>query len=1174
MRRNADKQEIVPLRAWSGYSLLRGPVTVERLVQRACQLGHGPLALTDVNNLYGATVFYKQATAAGLKPIIGAELSPGDGANGGGTAARDCVVALAADETGYENLCRLITRLQLRSNPYERPSASASAAARLRGPDGRSGAIDAVWRKLGNGGENGEDPSHVSRASCPRPQRAGGTPATQDRSSFLNDLAELSAGLVLIVEEPAIAIGLRRAGLGEGGLFLGIDPATQSKSRLRRLAEFSQQARLPLVATAPAMLLEEDDHEVARLLAAIRLGTTLEGAGDCHLPSRSALMRSPGELARQLADFPQALANNAAIAERCQLALLPRRPVFPRYDCPDGLSPSAHLGELCRAGMTRRYGASPPPGAQDRLRRELAMIAGRGLSEYFLVVREIVAYARQKGLPVAGRGSGAGSLVAYLLEITNVCPLAFNIPFERFLNEQRRDFPDLDIDFCWRFRDEVIDFAFRRWGAANVAMVSMHLTFQPRSAIRETAKALGLSNDQISRLEHGQPQGERVLSDRYESLLERYGRKASPLDALLGQGVAGVSPAQRGQDARDTNSGNPDDPLPRIARLARRLMGLPHNLSVHPGGIVIGKKPIDHYVPIQPAAKGVMITQYDKDGVEDIGLVKLDLLGNRNLSTVRCAGELVRQRHGLSLDVEALPPADPATIELLRRADTVGCNQLESPAMRHLLRQMRPSTVRDVMAVLAMIRPGAASIGMKEVFVRRLRGLEKAPAGFAPVDEILRETCGVMLYEDDVMLTASAVTGCSLAQADRFRKAVQKCPDDQARLALSREFLSACAARGASADYAKNLWVQMAKFNAYSFCRAHAASYAQLAYAGAYLKAHYPLEFWAACLNNNQSMYHARVYLEQAKRQGIRFLSPCARRSQAEFALEDGAIRLGLNRIAGLGPVAVEEILQARARRQFDSLTDCLARSRVGQTEARNMILCGAFDFAGRTRPQLMMELELFLADRRGGSQDIPSSVGWDKSAAGRCPTNIKNDGGRPPSGRSLPPYDTSGTGETPVLPRQLPLLSDRPNLPPLPGDFSPLRKYGDHRRITGLSVGQHLLALYRPMLANQVNADSRDLPARLGQRVRIAGLLEAQRITPTASGNQMSFLTLDDEWGLFEVTVFPGACQADALRTYGPHIVTGIVQDNYGAIILEARSLTTAKMSREQREHREPNRS
>jgi DNA polymerase-3 subunit alpha/error-prone DNA polymerase len=1012
-------EDITPLHVRSAYSLLRGTCAPDRLVDHAGRLGYARLALTEVNNLYGATVFWKLATAAGISPIVGAELMP----PADGEDSRS-VVALVENEIGYENLCRIITRIH-----------------------------------------------------------CGGDP-----SAFFTGAAELSAGLHLIADDPAAAVSLLQGGTDRHRVWLGLDPLTQPRARVGELAACARRHGLGLVGTGKALLPTVEDFEVARLLAAIRLGETLQSTPAHQLPHPKATLRSSAELARQLADFPQAIANNLRLAKQCAaFRLLPRAPVFPLFSCPDGLDAAAYLHRLATEGVRRRYGATPSQVVLSRLEKELALIERRGFCEYFLVVRDIVQYARSRGAPVAGRGSGAGSLVAYVLSITNVCPIAYGIPFERFLNEGREDFPDLDVDFCWRIRDEAIDYAFRRWGADRVAMVSMHITFQQRSALRETAKAMSMSDEQVSRMEEGKC-------------------------AVQG------------------------DELAQIRRLSRQILHLPRNLSVHPGGIVIGRKPIDHYVPVQPAPKGVTITQYDKDGLEDIRLVKLDLLGNRNLSTVRYACDLIRQR-GESIDIEALPPDDAGTIQLLQAADTVGCNQLESPAMRSLLRMMRPSGVGDVMKVLALIRPGAASIGMKEAFIRRHLRLEPAPRGPAEADAILRDTYGVMLYEDDVMLVAAAMLGSSPVEGDRFRKAVQKCPDDRRRLELSREFLSRCRDRGIRGDYAGDLWVQMAKFNAYSFCRAHAASYAVLAYAAAYLKRHYPLEFWTAALNNNQSMYHPRVYVEQAKRAGIEFLPPEVNRSGEEFAIDGGAIRVGLRCVKGLGPAGVGGILEARGKRPFEGLSDFLCRAGTAAEEARALVLCGAFDWTGRTRPALMMELNLLTALRAGREA---RRGGWRDSSPA--------------------------------------LLAARPVIPDPPGDYSPTRKYLDQRRILGISTGPHLMATLRPALNGSTDADSRQLPQRIGRRVRIAGLPEAVRTTPTQSGQTMMFLTLDDEFGLFEATVFPDLCRRirglqaatngglEPLRPpnrYRPYIITGKVRDQYGAITITAEDIRDCQPNR-----------
>ncbi len=990
------RQPITPLIARSGYSALRGPTPLERLVRDAAALGHEHLALTDTNGLYGLRRFWRLAADADLTPIVGAELR---------APAGPAATALVADEAGYRNLCRLLT----------------------------VGHAD--------GGADG--------FAFPPPAR----------------MVEHLAGLRLLTEDAALARRLVGAGAAADRLFLAVDPAAQSPADRRRIVREAEELGLPIAAAGKALFARREEYEVARVLAAVRTRTTRDTVPADALPPPGARLRGPEELAGAPGDLPPAAArNNRRLVEECSgFRLLPRKPVFPGYDTPDGEAPPTMLRRLCREGVRRRYGRSRR-AVEDRLARELALIERRGFVEYFLVVRDIVHTARGRGAPVAGRGSGASSLVAYVLGITNVCPLAFDIPFERFLNDRRTDFPDLDIDFCWRIRDDVIDYALARWGRSRTAMICTHNTFQQRSAFRETAKAFGLSDEQISALR----------------------------------------PADTERDPR----------LAEIGRLSHRLIGLLHNLSVHPGGVVIAPAGIDRHVPVEPAPKGVPITQYDKDGVEDIGLVKLDLLGNRSLSTIRAACDLVREHTGRVVDVEALPGEDAPTLATLRAADTVGCNQIESPAMRHLLRALAPDDPRGLMQALALIRPGAASIGMKETFIRRRRGLEPVPPDVPAVAGILGGTHGVMLYEDDVMLVAAAMLGSDLPDADRFRKAVQKCRSDAERLALSREFVSRCTARGLPADYAKGMWVQMAKFNAYSFCRAHAASYAMLAYASAWLKTHHPLEFWIACLNNNQSMYHPRVYVEQAKRGGVRFLLPDVNRSGEDFTADehpDGGrgVRVGLGRVGGLGPAGVEAILAARRERPYDSLTDFLSRTALGRDEARTLIQCGAMDALGPNRPTLMMELNLFLSMRPHRRPDQPA------------------------------------------------LLAARPTVPVLPDDYSPTRRYVEQRRALQISVGPHVMGLHRPRLAGQSDADSRDLPDRVGRKVRIAGVLEAQRAARTQAGQTMLFLTLDDEYGLFEATVFPGVYSAvGVLDRYGPYLISGWVQEQYGSVTVTAETV------------------
>ncbi len=972
-----------PLHVRSAYSLLRGTTLPEELLDIAAQGQYGALALTDTNNLYAAPTFYQAAEARGLRPILGAELRQGE----------QRLLALVRSQTGYENLCQLITRLQ-----YEEDRPLTAMAARF-----------------------GE-------------------------------------GLHLVADDAATARQVRAGGAAPESIWLALESVMQKRA--------TDGGDFPLLATGRVLMGSKTDRDLARLMAAMRLGTVYERVSAAEVPPGAACLQPRAYYEARYADYPDALANNRAVASECgDFHFLPREAVFPGYECPRGLSALRFLQQLCDEGLRRRYGLQAPTGAKRRLERELSLIARMGFVEYFLVVWDIVQYARRRRAPVAGRGSGASSLVAYLLEITNVCPLHYELPFERFLHEEREDFPDLDIDFCWRIRDEVIDYAFRRWGNENVAMVSMHCTFQQRAAVRETLKAFGFSNEQISELGDGAPRN--------------------------------------------------DPRLAQIQQLAARLVGLPHTLSVHPGGIVIGRQPIDRYVPIQPAPKGVGITQYDKRGIESIGLVKIDLLGNRNLSTVRAACALIEQRRGQHVDIERLPVDDPATVARLQAGDTIGCNQLESPAMRQLLTMVRPRHTHDVMQVMALIRPGAASIGMKEVFIRRHRGLDHPPKGHPKVDAILAESNGIMVYQDDVMRVAAAMLNTTLVEGDHFRRSVEKCRDDAKREELSRLFLTRAAANGIDLEFAKHMWVQMAKYNSYSFCRAHAASYGLLSYGGVWLKSHYPLEFWTASLNNNQSMYPLRVYIEEAKRMGIRFLLPEINGSEEDFTIEGNAIRLGLRLVQGLGETGIATILRARRGGAFTSVRDFLARTRLSIAATKALILCGAFDTLAANRPSLIMALNLCAGER-------PRATG---------------------------PQDE--------------LFAVEPQLHGgFSRDFPPQRKYIDEWRVLGLSVRQHILALFRGQFTDRVDLDSRHLRDWVGRDVTLVGMLETRQAAYTRQNDEMMFATFSDEHGLFEVNIFPELCRRlhGSLSFYGPYLITGRVGTKYDTYSIDATAVSLAR--------------
>jgi DNA polymerase III alpha subunit len=757
------------------------------------------------------------------------------------------------------------------------------------------------------------------------------------------------------------------------------------------LLEFPGDAVEDVVCAAPR------EWRLHRLLSAIRQNALVVQVGDLAPPS--AYLREDLALGTDERD----------LLESCAWDFLPAPKVFPRDQ--GGME---RLRILTERGLARRYGASPP---RDRVERELGLIGTLGYADYFLVVHDIVAHSRERGLPVAGRGSGASSVVAYALGITNVCPIRFELPFERFLHEERRDYPDIDVDFSWRVRDEVLAHVFRTW--PDSAMVSSHITFQARSAFREAAKAYGYSDAQVDAL--------------------RKGRIDVPDRA-------------------------------RLEAAAAALLGLPRHLSVHPGGVVLHP---DGVAPLVPAEKGVRVTQYDKDTVEQVGLVKIDLLGNRALSTIRETTELVERETGWRIDPEALPERDGAAEALLAEARTLGCNQLESPAMRSLIRKLRPRDAKGLMQALALIRPGAAAQGGKEAFVRRARGEEAVPPALRA---LFPDTHGLLIYEDDAMLAAAAAAGMTLAEGDRFRKRVQKA---STRDAAEAEFLAR-----ASADpgLARELWAQMAKFGEFSFCRAHAASYGVLAWASAWLAAHEPAAHWTAALNNNQGLYEARTYVEQARREGIATRPPCVQRSGVEFTLEDGAIRTGLGRIAGLEERELGQILE---QRPFSSIGDFLERTRISKPSLRALALSGAFDWTGEPRPRALLRL--------------------------------LSKGGR-----------------------------GAPSL----GDFTEAEKFRHEMELLGISTRGHPLSFLAP---GPRAFDSRGLAGAEGRRVTLLGVMATRRIAMTSGNEAMEFLTLEDEYGVFEAVLFPNVFRRyrRLIGTLGPYEVTG--RGEGGGIRVEA---------------------
>jgi len=945
---------------------------------------------------------------------------------------------------------------------------------------------------------------------------------------------ELRHGLHALTADPSL---LGRLGRGMPRDALWAELPASRPGRFSGIAEAASALGVRTVAGGAVNGVGREEHRLHATLTAIRRNTLVGRLGPQDLAPREAYFKAPAAVASLFRRHRDALAATREIADSCRFELRRERWIFPDPPLPAGETAASHLRALCEAGLVCRYGRVTAPASR-RLERELAVIERLGFSSYFVVVGEILRFARERGIPSVGRGSGAGALTAYLLGITNVDPLRYRLAFERFLHEKRPDHPDLDVDLCWIRRDEVIEHVYATYGRDRVAMISTHNTFQPRSAFREAAKAHGVAHAVVNR-----------LAPRVPHHLE------GPLREVL------AAPARGAAVPMD------EPPWPRILDDAQALIGLPRHLGLHPGGIVISDGPLDAIVPLERAAKGIVCTQYEMRAVEAVGLVKIDLLGNRALSTIGETVELVARHRGVRLEPDAFPHADPETAALLARGDTLGVFQMESPAMRSLNRMLGTPDLATTIAAVALIRPGPAGSGMKERFVRRLRGEEPVVYDDPRLEPLLGDTLGVLLYEEDVMCVAAEVAGLALEDGDVLRRAIAGA-DGAERDRLGRVFADRARRRGYTPEAAETIWTHLLQFGAFAFCKAHAAGYGMLAWQTAWLKAHYPAEFACALMNHHAGMYEKRTHLEDAKRRGVRVLLPDVNHSQDAFTVEDGCVRTGLARVRGLSAATREALLAARRRRPFRSLEDFLIRVRPSRPEAEALVLAGALDVTGRTRPQMLCVLAAaFERYRRRAGED--AAWGWGASGDGRAgaarAVEVGAAHGEPRVGGGEPgvasPVETGrragdGAGDEAEAGDLFTETSPWP-VPPLP-EYPDPERLGLEWSALDVCVRGHPMDLIRGEPALRGAVSCRDAERSVGRRVRVAGVLAARRVVPTAAGRRMQFVTLEDETGLVECTLFPEvyARHRGLVREVGPYVVEGRIETQYGAPTLTVERL------------------
>ena len=864
-------------------------------------------------------------------------------------------------------------------------------------------------------------------------------------------------------------------------VFLSVGPGTGARRR-RGLARAAGERRLPVAAAGPVLFPGRDDFFLARLLEAIRTRKPLPSPPPP--PPRWGWLRSEREERAGLDDFPGAAAAAERIAGGCELELELDRLHLPRYPLPPGEEASGRLRALCLKGVRRRY-RKLPPGLRERLERELAVIGELGMDDYFLLVEEIAAHARQRGIPSLGRGSAAASLVCYLLGITGVDPLKHNLYFERFLNRARTDPPDIDLDFPTDRRGEVVEWIRRRFGSERVATLSTTIRFRGRSALGETARAFGISEPAARNLTRQLP-GFASISDP-ERLRREY-----PESRNLPWGEKWFAD---------------------LLKIAGRLEGIPRHLSVHPGGVVIGPGPLTGRLALERASGGTVVTQPDMYSVKRLGLLKIDILGQRSLAVVEDAVRTLREE-GAEVDLgRSDPEDDPRTGRLLAEGKTVGCFYIESPVMRSLLKRLKCRDFATLVAASSVIRPGVSSTGCADRYVARKRGRERAEPVHPLVDPILAGTEGVMIYQEQVMRVVVEAGGMSAAEADVFRRCMTRKPGWEGISGFRGRFLEGAAGKGIPPETAGELWRQIEGFAAYAFCQAHSAAFARLSFQTAWLKAHHPAHFLAAVIANRGGFYPTGEYVQEARRLGLAVRPPDVGRSAAGCRPEGRGIRLGLREVKNLKGETIRRILAERERRPFASGEDFLRRVRPGRGEALSLARSGALTSLGTG----------------------PAAMAWRLA------------GGRPPAGDD--PLFPGFVEETGV---PFPAGLDRP---------------GDRRGAETAGMGFSTLP---PAAAGRAAELRRAFPGcRLTRSDRLAGLdgeevaLVGSPVTGRTArtrrdGRLMKFLTLEDEAGLFEAVLFPECYRrrGHLLAFPGPYHVRGTVRVEDGAATVVCRDI------------------
>ena len=1054
------------LHTHSEYSLLDGAARIKGLVQRAHDLGQSAIAITDHGVLAGAIEFYEAATAVGITPIIGCEVyvAARSHLQKEGRPDRDPyhLILLARDQIGYSNLVKLVSRAHL-DGFYYRPRIDHELLAEYAGGlIGLSGCI---------GGE------------VPQRLLAG----------------DMDGALALAREYAQI--------LGPDSYFLEIQDHGMEEERLVRegLIEIARQTDIPLVATNDCHYVEQDDAQAHDVLLCIQTGSRLDDPKRLRFSGPHFYVSSGEEMAEKFGYCLEAVSNSWEIASRCRFEPLLNQRLLPLYDVPEGQDADSLLELVASDGLRRRrHGEDPPEEYLERLNYELRVIRETGFAPYFLIVWDFTRAGREEGVKIGpGRGSSAGSLVAYSLGITDVDPLHYGLIFERFLNPERVSMPDIDIDFDVQGRGWVIDYVNRRYGSDRVAQIVTYGTMAARAAVRDVGRALDVPLPDVDQLA-------KLIPTRPGVTLEAALLESRELKALY--------------------DGEPW--VTRLVDTARRLEGISRNAGTHAGGVVIAPGPLIDYVPLQRATtnREAVVTQFDMDGVQKIGLLKMDFLGLENLTILEETLTNIAARTGERPDMDAIPLDDPATYELLARGDTLGVFQLEQPGGRRIVMEMRPRSIEDMAAAVAINRPGVIEGGATDIYMKRRRGEEPITYLLPGLEPILKDTHGVIVYQDQVMQIAAEAAGFSLGAADLLRAAMGK--KDKRKMAAQRQrFIAGAAERGVLEKTAVDLFDYINHFAGYGFNKAHAVAYGMISYQTAYFKAHFPLEFMAALLNSKASDFERlKRAIQDTQARGILVHPPDINRSQAAFSVvsEDAAgggdtggreILFGLQHIKNVGESAAETVVAVRKEGGlFRSLVDLCTRVRGRELNRRALealVRSGACDSLG-DRGVLLVQLDS--AMRR-------AEIAARERESGQIALF------------ELEPMESSGPSGEPGNGGMMAIL-------PLTEEMQRERLSWEREHL-GIYLSDHPLQRLTQELRQRTDTLISDLPRLEGSVVQVGGSVRECRRVQSRRGEAMAFAQLEDLSGVCEVVVFPSLYQrtAELLHADGVIVVRGRVE-------------------------------